>query len=68
MREEAIEHERVDGDDDGGEDDDQGEEQGHGDPLVFGVRVAQGVVAEGERLVEGLDGVKGEEADCEGAE
>ena len=65
VREQAVDDQGVDGDDDGGEDDDEGEEQRHRHPLRVRVGVAQAVVAEGEGLVEGLDGVEGEEADGE---
>ena len=62
---EAVYQQGLDGDDDGGGDDGKSEEGGKGDALFLREGVLQGDVCEGEGLVEGLDGVEGEEGDGE---
>lgn len=67
MREQSIDEQRVDGD--GNEGDNSGQAQGHGhrNRLVNGIGVLQGDVFEGERLVEGFDGIENVEAGDTGA-
>lgn len=65
VRVEAVDDEGVQSDDEGGREDSDDVEGGEGDALVGGVGVLQGDVCEGEGLVEGLDGVEGEEEDGE---
>lgn len=62
VREQAIDPEGVDNDQDQGKDARDGKSEGDRNTLVHGVRVLEGDVAEGEVLVEWLDGVEDVEA------
>ena len=65
MREYAIDDECVEGDYDDGDYYHENEEQWHRDALFLGKRILDGVVLEGEVLVERFDGVEGVEGDEE---
>ena len=67
MRKESIDDECIDGNDGRRTDDGCEVQPVHWNPLDQGERVLQGVILEREMLVEGFDGVLGDEYDPQGS-
>lgn len=65
MGEETINEECIYGDDDGRHKGIEDEQRWYRDPLVHGIWILKGIVAEGEVLVVWLDGIEGKEGEEE---
>lgn len=67
MRKQAVENDRVEYDSKDGETACYGQSHRHGDSFVDGIWILEGVVFEGEVLVEGFDLIDDEECNDEGS-
>lgn len=63
VRKQAIDDQGVDNNEDEWESSGDAEGISHGDAFMYGIRILDGDVVEGEVLVEGLDLVENREAD-----